>query len=167
MKRLAILAFLISSALTPAAALALDAPTTDVVLTISGAVDNPNAGDTAQFDMPMLEALASRTGSMETPWTKGKVTFSGPLFSAVLEAAGAHGKTITVKALNDYSVDLPEEDVLQIKTILATRMDGKEMSVRDKGPLFLIYPFDLQPELYNEKYFGRSVWQIKEVVVTK
>ena len=44
-------------------------------------------------------------------------------------------------------------------------MDGKPLSVRDKGPLFLIYPFDKNPELYNEKYFSRSVWQIKKIEI--
>ena len=39
------------------------------------------------------------------------------------------------------------------------------MSIRDKGPIFMIYPFDKNPELYNEKYFSRSVWQIKSIEV--
>ena len=39
------------------------------------------------------------------------------------------------------------------------------MSVRDKGPIFVIYPFDEAPELYNETYFGRSVWQAVSVEV--
>lgn len=167
MKNLGILALLAFTWHFPSAALCLDLPKADVVLTVRGALDHPNVGDTAQFDMPMLEALESRTGSMETPWTTGKVTFSGPLLSAILEAAGAHGSVLTVKALNDYSADVPIEDATDIKTILATRLDGKLMSVREKGPLFLIYPFDLQPELYNEKSFSRSVWQIREIVVSK
>lgn len=29
----------------------------------------------------------------------------------------------------------------------------------------MIYPFDKNHELYNEKYFSRSVWQIKEIEV--
>ena len=51
--------------------------------------------------------------------------------------------------------------------MLATKMNGDYMSVRDKGPLFLIYPFDTNPELFNEKYFSRSVWQIREVEVVE
>ena len=39
------------------------------------------------------------------------------------------------------------------------------MSIRDKGPLMLVYPFDLDQSLFNEKYFSRSVWQIKEIEV--
>lgn len=143
---------------------ALDKPTGDVILTITGHVSNANVDGTAQFDAAMLDKLASRTGQMETPWTTGKVTFSGPLLRAILDEAGADGGKMTVKALNDYAVDVPMEDA-KLDTILATTMDGKPMSVRDKGPLFLIYPFDSNPELYNEKYFSRSVWQIKEIEV--
>lgn len=154
-----------AAALCCSPAFALDRPAGDVVLTISGHVANANVGGTAQFDMQMLKKLASRTARLETPWTAGKVTFSGPLLRAILEAAGAEGERLTVKALNDYSADVPMEDAEKLDTILATTMDGKPMSVRDKGPLFLIYPFDKNPKLYNEKYFSRSVWQIKEIEV--
>jgi hypothetical protein len=37
------------------------------------------------------------------------------------------------------------------------------MPVEGKGPLFIVYPFDLHPELYNDVYFGRSVWQVKTI----
>jgi hypothetical protein len=155
-------AFLVLNATS---ALALEKPTGDVILTVTGSVTQPNAGDKAEFDLEMLEKLVSRTGTMETPWTTGKVTFSGPMLSAILEAAGADGTTLTITALNDYAAEIPMSDAKDFDTILATRMDGKLMSVRDKGPLFLIYPFDEKPELYNEKYFSRSVWQIKAIEV--
>ncbi|MFK0335349.1 molybdopterin-dependent oxidoreductase [Rhizobium sp. NPDC090275] len=144
---------------------ALDRPTGDVVLTISGTMDEPNVGNTAQFDLAMLEKLQGRTGTMVTPWTDGKRTFSGPLLRAVLDAAHVHGRTLKVTALNDYSADVPVDDATTLDTMLATRVDGKLISVRDKGPLFLIYPFDKQPDIYNEKYFSRSVWQIKAIEV--
>jgi len=154
--------------LLPFRAEALDAPKGDVVLTVTAAtLDHPNMDGTAQFDIAMLEGLAGRTGEMETPWTEGKVKFSGPFLRAILEAAGAHGTKLKVVALNDYAAELPIEDVTTIDTILATRMDGELMSVRDKGPLFLIYPFDKDSGLFNEKYFSRSVWQIKSIEVSK
>ena len=166
------LSLLLAAVLLPLAcgtpAHALDAPKGEVVLTVVAPhLDHPNAGQTAQFDLDMLESLASRTGTMETPWTKGVVKFSGPLLRAVLEAAGAKGSALKIKALNDYAAEIPMEDATAIDTILATRMDDKLMSVRDKGPLFLVYPFDKDKNLYNEKYFARSVWQIKEVEVVE
>ncbi|PWE54886.1 hypothetical protein DEM27_18285 [Metarhizobium album] len=147
---------------------ALDKPTGDVILTVRGPdLKNANAGDTAQFDRDMLQALEKRTGAMETPWTSGKVEFSGPLLRAVLSAAGAHGQKLKIIALNDYSAEIPYEDATKLDTMLALTMNGKDMSVRDKGPLFLVYPFDLDPSLFNEKYFARSVWQIKEIEVSE
>ncbi|MFN3317555.1 hypothetical protein C0V73_05185 [Rhizobium sp. TH135] len=159
-----ILVALLASALTATAALALDAPTGPVVLTVKGTISNTNAGDTAQFDLAMLEALKGRKGEMETPWTEGKVTFEGPLLREILAAVGATGTSLKVRALNDYAADVPAEDA-KLDTILATKLDGKPMSIRDKGPLMLVYPFDLDADLYNEKYFSRSVWQIKEIEV--
>jgi len=161
-----ILVALLASALTATAALALDAPTGPVVLTIKGSISNTNAGDTAQFDLAMLEALKGRKGEMETPWTEGKVTFEGPFLREVLSVVGATGANLKVRALNDYAAEVPAEDA-KLDTILATKLDSKPMSVRDKGPLMLVYPFDLDADLYNEKYFSRSVWQIKEIEVIK
>ena len=157
---------LMMGALCATSALALDAPKGPVILTVKGAISNTNAGDTAQFDMAMLEALAGRKATMETPWTDGKVTFEGPLLSALLDAVGSTGSLLSVKALNDYAAEVPAEDA-KLATVLATRMDGKLMSIREKGPLMLVYPFDQNHDLYNEKYFSRSVWQIKEIEVSK
>ena len=147
------------------AALALDKPTGPVVLTVTGAIAETNGPNGAEFDQAMLSALAQKTTVTETPWTDGVVSFSGPLGRAVLDAGGASGSALTVTALNDYSAEVPAEDFRTLDVILATAMDGKPMSVRDKGPLFIIYPFDADRSLYNEVYFNRSVWQIARIDV--
>lgn len=158
----------VAAALLSCPAFALDIPKGDVVLTVRAAkLDHPNVDGTAQFDVPMLDALEGRTGVMETPWTKGRVEFSGPLLRSVLAAAGAHGTRIKIVALNDYAAELPVQDADDLDTMLAIRMDGALMSVRDKGPLFLIYPFDKDASLLNEKYFSRSVWQIQTIEVSE
>lgn len=166
--RILIASVALTGVLLPLRAQALDIPKGEVVLTVTAAkLDHPNVDNTAQFDLRMLEALAGRTGEMETPWTEGTVKFSGPLLRSILEAAGAHGSKLKVVALNDYAADVPMEDATGLDTMLATRMDGKLMSVRDKGPLFLVYPFDKNAGLFNEKYFSRSVWQIKDIEVAE
>lgn len=165
MKSLLFAALLATLPMSCAFAGNLAEPTGDVILTITGDIANTNAGNSATFDAAMLQSLAGRHGEMETPWTEGVTKFDGPLLKAVLEAVGAKGAMLKVKALNDYVADVPMEDAASYETILALTMNGKPMSVRDKGPLFLIYPFDTNPELYNEKYFSRSVWQIKEIEV--
>jgi len=143
----------------------LPAPTGEVVLTIDGTIANTNGSGTASFDLAMLDALPQRTTTTKTPWYDGEESFSGPIGQALLDAVGAQGTTVTVRALNDYSADIPIEDFAANPVIFATRLDGETLSVRDKGPLFVIYPFDLDPALYNEVYFGRSVWQVTAITV--
>lgn len=152
---------------TPSGALALERPAGEPVLTITGHIGQANAGNSATFDLAMLEKLDGRKATMETPWTTGKTEFSGPYLRAVLAAAGASGRKLVVRALNDYASEIPFEDAEKLDTILAVRMNGAEMSVREKGPVFLIYPFDKDKSLYNEKYFSRSVWQIREIEVVE
>lgn len=152
---------------SPVQAGELPQPKGAIVLTLTGDIANSNGNGAAAFDMAMLEALPGRSASMETPWTNGVTRFDGPLLRAVLEAAGAKGKGLKLKAINDYAADVPMEDATGIDSMLALKMNGEVMSVRDKGPVFMIYPFDTNPELYNEKYFSRSVWQIKEIEVVE
>lgn len=141
------------------------APTGPVILTITGKIANTNAPGAAQFDLAMLDALEQRTTITVTPLVRRRTIVRRSLLSAVLEAAGADGTTLKVLALNDYATDIPADDATSYPVILASRLDGKELSVRDKGPLFVIYPFDLAPQLYNEVYFGRSAWQVKSIEV--
>lgn len=162
-----LLAILLTVVFAGSPAAALEEPKGPVILAIAGAVTQPNRDGNAVFDLAMLDALQARSATMETPWTQGQVEFSGPLLREVLKAAGAEGRRLVLQALNGYSAEVPMSDALSLDTILAIRLDGKVMTVRTKGPSMLVYPFDQDPSLYNEKYFARSVWQIKQIEVVK
>ena len=144
---------------------ALDAPTSAVVLTLSGQLRSPNEGAQAQFDMPMLERLPQTSFSTHTPWYAQPRQFTGPLLRDVLRAAGAHGTLLRARALNDYRVDIPFQDAQRYDIVVARLLDGTPMPVRDKGPLFVVYPFDSQPELRNAVYYSRSAWQLRSIEV--
>ena len=144
---------------------ALERPKGRVVLTVSGRIGIRNADKTAEFDMAMLAALPQHTFSTKTPWYPEAHKFTGPLLRDVLAAAGAQGKNLRAIALNDYKVDLPVADALKFNLVLARLMDDKPMPVRDKGPLFIIYPFDADEALRNERYYSRSAWQLKAIDV--
>jgi hypothetical protein len=144
---------------------ALDKPTGPVVLTVSGRVRSPNDGAVAHFDMPMLERLPQASFMAKTPWYARPRKFTGPLLRDVLAAAGASGTTLRAIALNDYWVEIPFDDVTRHDVVLARLLDDKPMAVRDKGPLFVIYPFDSQPELKSPIYYSRSAWQLRTIEV--
>jgi hypothetical protein len=146
-------------------ALALGRPAGPVILTISGRVGLPNAGNRAEFDMAMLEQLPQRSFVTQTPWYTTPRKFTGPLLRDVLAACGAKGSNLRAMALNDYHVDLPFDDARRHDVLLARLLDDKPMAVRDKGPLFIIYPFDSSAELRNTIYYSRSAWQLKTIDV--
>lgn len=151
-------------ALAPAA-LALEPPSGPVLLSITGRIGQPNAAQRADFDLAMLDALPQHEVVTRTPWFKTERRFSGPLLRDVLAAAGARGKTLGAVALNDYKVEIPVEDTLAFRVLLATRLDGKTMAVRDKGPLFIVYPYDDSADLRSERYYNRSAWQLRSLDV--
>jgi hypothetical protein len=144
---------------------ALEAPTGPVVLTLSGQVRTPNAGQEARFDMAMLERLPQTSFTTRTPWYAQPRQFTGPLLRDVLRAAGAQGTVLRARALNDYRVDIPFQDTQRFDIIVARLLDGAPMPVRDRGPLFVIYPFDSQSELRNAIYYSRSAWQLRSIEV--
>lgn len=136
-----------------------------IVLTLSGKLKRPNAQDRAVFDMAMLAALPQHSFKTKTPWYAEPRKFTGPLLRDVLAAAGADGKSLEAIAINDYKVSIPVEDALKHPVIVARLIDDQAMPLRDKGPLFIIYPFDTAPELRSSLFYSRSVWQLKALVI--
>jgi hypothetical protein len=145
--------------------LALDKPSGPAVLRISGLVTQPNMQQQAVFDMPMLQAFPQHSFTTQTPWYDKPVKFSGPLLRDVLAAAGAEGEGITAIALNDYRTEIPFSDAEQYDLIVAILVNDQPMPVREKGPLFLVYPFDSKAELQAATFFNRSAWQLRALQI--
>ncbi len=161
-----VLATLLALAL-PAAGTAqpLPVPQGPVILTLHGTLAHANVDGSAQFDLAMLDALEQRETVTETPWHEGVQTFTGPRLSTLLAAAGASGSELRIVAVNDYAATMPWQDTQDHEVILASRRNGETMSVRETGPLFVIYPFDEDPSLRDEVFFSRSVWQVHMIEV--
>lgn len=145
----------------------IGSPTGLVVLEISGKLKVSNSGTSAVFDIEMLQGLGMRVVKTSTVWTDGGPhLFEGVLARDVLAAVGAQdARTVTVRALNDYSIEIPVSDFYEHDVILAMRMDGRQLTARDKGPLWIVYPRDGYPELQDERVDQRWVWQVKQLEV--
>ncbi len=147
-------------ALAGCAAFAQTLPAQRPVLEISGKVTT----SPVQLDMAALQRLPQRSFKTNTPWTREPHTYSGPLLRDVLALAGAQGATnIKAVALNDYQISIPAEDAAKLDVIVAHQVDGKAIPVRERGPLFVIYPFDSAPELRTTRYYERAIWQLKSM----
>jgi hypothetical protein len=164
-RRSAVLVWLLLCFALPALARPLPAPTGEVILTISGDIDFKNGAEGASFDRQMLEALGVERLRTSSPWTDGVVEFEGVPARAVLEAVGARGRTVVASALNDYLIEIPVSDFQDYPVLFALKMNGRELTVRDRGPIWIVYPRDDFPELRNERVNARWVWHLNALMV--
>lgn len=143
----------------------LGQPQGPIILTISGSISNTNGDGVARFDKEMLAAIGTSVIITSTTWTDGKEKFTGVLGRDLLKAVGASGNKIRAVAINDYKITIPVSDFYDHDVILATSMNGKVLTRRDKGPIWIVYPKDGHPELRNETTDGKSIWQLVKIVV--
>lgn len=135
------------------------------ILSIEGRIKVVNAGDKAIFDRRMLEDMDMVSITTSTPWFDNPVTFEGVALKDLMTRVDASGDTVVAIALNDYRTTIPLADFYERGAILAIKRDGKYMPISDKGPLFIIYPYDSDPALQSQKYYGRSVWQLSRLII--
>lgn len=142
-------------------------PTDEVILTMTGKIGNHNVGDSLQFDMATLEQLGIveyRVADKQAE--EGMATFQGVLLSQLLNVAGIADDATTLHtiALNDYTVEIPLEDIETYPVLLATAVEGQRMTIERYGPTRIIYPyhaFDLDETLYDPRW----IWQLATIDV--
>lgn len=111
-----------------------------------------------------IEAMPQQEFTTDTPWTDVPARFTGPALADIVALGGKTATNAHVVALNDYAADIPAGDWEDHGPILAVRVDGDLMKVRDKGPFWVIYPIDNNPGMLDtELYHSRMVWQVKNI----
>ena len=144
----------------------LKAPTGAVILSVSGAIEQTNQEGVAEFDRDMLTELDWTTIESYTTWTEGPKKFTGVPLATLLDAVGANGTELVATALNDYSVKIPVADAEEHDVLLALEMDGEQMRIRDKGPIWVIYP-QSEAEAAEPEFDEKMIWQLKSLEITR
>jgi hypothetical protein len=122
--------------------------------------------ESVAFSLEELLEMPQTTVVTKNDYVDDTTKFQGPRLSTLLERFEIdRTETLKVIALNDFIAEVPASDAYDYEVILAVLRDGERMSVRDKGPIWVIYPMDDHPELRDEAYNGRLVWQLKEISV--
>lgn len=147
---------------TPAKPAAAAPNVTQPVLKITG-IGASDGKKEMSYSLQDLEAMGGEVIETTTPWFDGVTKFEGVRLDKLLK--DAKGKTVEAVAMNDYVSEIPMEDFAKYGPIIAYKRDGAYMPIRDKGPLFIVYPYDKNSELKSQKFYSRSVWQVKGLVV--
>ena len=130
-----------------------------VLLTVAGP-DGETTYSIAQF-----EDIGVATFVTTTIWTEGPQKFTGVPLHLFVEHLGLTDGSLVARAVNDYAITFPVEDALQEGPIIAYLRNDMLMPLRDKGPLWIVYPFDSEPDFRTEVAHARSIWQLERIEI--
>jgi len=125
------------SSTNPYGVLTVDPPgPTEAVLTITGGSAGP-----VPLTLAQLEALGTETVTIDEPFVKQRLTFTGVPMAKVLAKAGIpDGANITTKALNDYEYANVASAFTGSKAIIATKRGDQPVPFDAGGPIRIIFP---------------------------
>ncbi|MCW1920546.1 oxidoreductase [Rhodobacter sp. KR11] len=147
--------------LLPLAAFAQDPGAT--LLTIAGSRLQSGADKELEVNMAWLRALPQQSIRTSTIWTHQVDDFQGVLLRDLVAAVGTLGGSVRLQALDGYEVTIPLAELGLDAPVLAYLRNGQPMSVRERGPIWVLYPFDTHPEYRNETTYGRAIWQVTRI----
>ena len=106
------------------------------------------------------------TFTTQLPWYPDANQFTGFRVSDLLQQLGVEDTlAVSFIALNDYAASTTIENILKYDPIVAYKMNGEKMKVRNKGPYWLVFNLDKYPEIDNTALHSQMVWQIDEIKI--
>ncbi|MDE4139047.1 MULTISPECIES: molybdopterin-dependent oxidoreductase [Rhodobacterales] len=135
-----------------------------VLLTVQ--IEGDDASTTT-FTRDQLMSLGQTSFETETIWTSGTQAFTGVSLKDLMAHLGVTSGVLQARAINDYMVEVPLSDAIEGGPIIAYERNGKTMSVRSKGPLWIVYPYDSNPSYKTEAIYSRSIWQLEGINVQR
>ena len=129
------------------------------ILVVGNAAE-PARGE-VHFSEADLLALPQVTIRTRTDYTDGVVEFIGPLArDAVAFIEIGTATTVHLVAANDYAIDITLSELFDYDVILAMQANGERLTMRDKGPIWLMYPLDDHEEMQDPVFNNRLIWQL-------
>ncbi len=124
-------------------------------LTVAG----PSIGE-RRLGLAEFKRLGGNELRTSTPFSEGVQLFTGIAGSQFVKATGVSGRNVHAEALNGYKVIIPWAVFATDSLLIAYERDGKPMAVRDKGPFWIVFPFDAGPEFRTDTYKSYAIWSI-------
>ncbi|MFZ4815141.1 MAG: molybdopterin-dependent oxidoreductase [Phototrophicaceae bacterium] len=145
---------------------AIPLPENEVILTVTGKIGTTNSGDTVEFDINTLESLGQIEYDVLDPFSEEVTVYRGVPMSAFLAALQLpdDATVLSVTALDDYSIEIPIADLVNRPVILALRQNGEYLSIVNRGPSRLIFPYD-DFEYDTDVFYNYWIWQIATMEV--
>ncbi|HEX2524906.1 MAG TPA: molybdopterin-dependent oxidoreductase [Geminicoccus sp.] len=143
----------------PAATSATASPT-GFKLRIKGRI----SGGDISLDQKALAAIGTVELVTRTPWSEGELRFSGVPFKDLSAALGFAGEDVVLRALNEYSVRTTVETLVE-EALVAFEIGGRPIPVREKGPLWVVFPWSRRRDLDEPSTQSLSIWQLQTIEI--
>ncbi|MBT6545732.1 MAG: molybdopterin-dependent oxidoreductase [Rhodobacteraceae bacterium] len=135
-----------------------------VVLTVEHEDKQTHLTVLSKFTLADLMLLPATKFTTSTIWTAEDQTFTGVELSELIKHLEIKGNVLHAIALDEYYFDLPMTDAVPGGAIVAYLNNGKRMTVREKGPLWIVYPYDKNEKFQTEEIYARSVWSLWKII---
>ena len=135
-----------------------------VVLTVEHEDKQTHLTVLSKFTLADLMLLPATKFTTSTIWTAENQTFTGVELSELIKHLEIKGNVLHAIALDEYYFDLPMTDALPGGPIVAYLNNGNRMTVREKGPLWIVYPYDENKKFQTEEIYARSVWSSWKII---
>lgn len=167
------------------------APRGPALLTISGAITQPNRGalDTTidqmmgkhgiefnqahALDAAALQRMPQVTIRPTLEYDAKRHTLQGPLLTTVLAAAGVAANSLVqlvLRAVDGYTVKISLTDAQAYRMMVATHIDGQPMALGGLGPQWAVYDADVLPAFQGKSLkerFALCPWGVYHIDVQK
>lgn len=102
--------------------------------------------------------------TLYNPWEKRTETYKGVLLTDFIHAFGRPGiRSLVLKAIDDYEATFTQADWENFRIILVTQVNGHYISVREKGPMRVVFPdYDTREKAY-ELNLPKWLWMINRI----
>ena len=117
-----------------------------------------------EFTLSDLQSLPVTEFTTSTIWTAEQQAFTGVEIADLIAHLEIEAEVLHAMALDEYNIDVPMADAVAGGPIIAYFNNGNRMTARDKGPLWIVYPYDTEENFQTEEVYARSVWSLWKIV---
>ncbi|GHA29519.1 molybdopterin-binding protein [Oceanisphaera arctica] len=142
--------------------------TEPVVLTLYGDIQlDDRQYDRLDFTLSELQALPQADITTAHPWVTQAHHYHGVDLNRLMARLFGHRRVVSLylEALNGFSVAVDWPQISPFSPIIAWQEDERLMSRRNKGPLWLMLPYDRVPKVQQADFLHFMAWQLRVIRV--
>ena len=111
-----------------------------------------------------LENLPQTEYAVVDPYFKKRVVYKGVLLKDLVAAyTKPDTQKIRLRAIDEYRAEFVKGEWIRFDIMLATRMNGKHMGIRENGPARIVLPYDTAKGIDKTLYKPKWIWQVNRI----